>query len=325
SGSTASVGYVGWSTAGGYGPFSSLYGPGVDQIVGATLIDARGNLIEADDELLKAIRGAGCIFGVIVALTIKVYPLNEMLVGTLIFESSDMQAAWEALTSGIASLGDTPPALKLQLFVMEFPGLGKVLAAIATWVSDDHAQGRKLIDAVATFGKCIVNATEAKTTAQYAQDNEKLVTYGVHGRSYTLNLRRWTPTAVRILAKYSATVPGGNAMISIHSLRTRHATALVPSVFGAREDHHMVEIVSMTADPALQETASAWGQGLLNELKEHEDHANILDSAYLSLLDHGDVHLQKVYGRHLDTIRTLKNKYDPQNVFKHAAPRLADL
>lgn len=245
-----------------------------------------------------------------------------MLVGTLIFESSDMQSTWEALTSGIASLGEVPSALKLQLFAMEFPGLGKVLAAIVTWASDDHAEGRKLIDKVVTFGKCIVNATEAKTTAQYGQDNEKLVTYGVYGRSYTLNLKKWTPTSVKILAKYSATVPSGNVMIWTHSLRTRDSTAHETSVFGAREDHHVIEIVSMTTDPALQETASTWGQGLLMELKEHEDQANILDSAYLPLLDHGDVDLQKIYGRHLDTIRMLKKKYDPQNVFKYAAPRM---
>lgn len=68
---------MGWSTAGGYGPFSSLYGPGVDQIVGAKLVDSKGELVDASEELLKGIRGAGGIFGVIVELTIKVFPLKE--------------------------------------------------------------------------------------------------------------------------------------------------------------------------------------------------------------------------------------------------------
>lgn len=78
SGSTGSVGYVGWSTLGGYGAFSSLYGPGLDQIVGAKLVDAKGELIEASEELLKGIRGAGPTFGVITELTIKVFPLKEV-------------------------------------------------------------------------------------------------------------------------------------------------------------------------------------------------------------------------------------------------------
>lgn len=74
----ASVGYVGWATLGGYGPFSGMYGLGADQIAGARLVDARGELVDANEELLKGIRGGGGIFGVIVELTVKVYPLKEV-------------------------------------------------------------------------------------------------------------------------------------------------------------------------------------------------------------------------------------------------------
>ncbi|KAJ5712235.1 6-hydroxy-D-nicotine oxidase [Penicillium malachiteum] len=70
------VGYYGWASYGGYGPFSSKWGLGVDQILSVTLVDPNGNFIklEADDPLLKGIRGAGGVFGVIVDVTIKVYP-----------------------------------------------------------------------------------------------------------------------------------------------------------------------------------------------------------------------------------------------------------
>lgn len=74
----ASVGYIGWSTLGGYGPFSSIYGPGVDQIVGAKLVNAKGEVIDAGKDLLEGIRGAGPAFGVVSELTIKVFPLNEV-------------------------------------------------------------------------------------------------------------------------------------------------------------------------------------------------------------------------------------------------------
>lgn len=72
------MGYVGWSTFGGYGPFSALHGLGVDQIVSAKVVNAKGDIVVATDELLKGIRGAGGAFGVIVELTIKVFPLKEV-------------------------------------------------------------------------------------------------------------------------------------------------------------------------------------------------------------------------------------------------------
>lgn len=76
-GSCSDVGYVGWATYGGYGPFSANYGLGVDQILGAKVVDDGGDIVEADEKLLKGIRGAGGVFGIIVEVTIKVYPLKN--------------------------------------------------------------------------------------------------------------------------------------------------------------------------------------------------------------------------------------------------------
>jgi FAD/FMN-containing dehydrogenase len=77
-GNVGSIGHVGWATYGGYGLFRRNFGLGVDQIVGAKLVDAKGEVVDADEKLLKGIRGAGGIFGVIVELTIKVYPLKTV-------------------------------------------------------------------------------------------------------------------------------------------------------------------------------------------------------------------------------------------------------
>lgn len=108
-----------------------MYGLGVDQILGDKLFNYKCDLIEVSEELLKGIRGAGHIFGVIVELTIKVFPLSEvrisepgtsvqvqltdcldiqMLISTLIYESSDMQSVWKSLTESIGRL-TLPPAL----------------------------------------------------------------------------------------------------------------------------------------------------------------------------------------------------------------------
>lgn len=78
SGTVASVGYTGWATLGGYGPLTSHYGLGVDQIIGAKIVNARGEVQDANEELLVGIRGGGGSLGVIVELTIKIYPINKV-------------------------------------------------------------------------------------------------------------------------------------------------------------------------------------------------------------------------------------------------------
>lgn len=72
------IGYFGWAAYGGYGPFSGRLGYGFEQIRGAKVVNWKGEIVDADKELLKGIRGAGGSFGVVVELTIAVYPLTKV-------------------------------------------------------------------------------------------------------------------------------------------------------------------------------------------------------------------------------------------------------
>lgn len=77
-GSAPTVGWVGWATHGGYGPFVANYGLGVDQILGAKVVGWEGKVLDADETMLEAIRGGGGSLGVIVEMTIKVYELSQV-------------------------------------------------------------------------------------------------------------------------------------------------------------------------------------------------------------------------------------------------------
>lgn len=77
-GNAATVGWSAWAMNGGYGIMAGKYGLGCDQIVGARVVLANGTVVQADDRLLRGLRGAGTAFGVVVELQIKVYPLTEV-------------------------------------------------------------------------------------------------------------------------------------------------------------------------------------------------------------------------------------------------------
>lgn len=79
-GGCAQVGINGWSLIGGYGPLTPSYGLGVDQIVGAKVVTAKGDLIDATPEMLTGMRGGGGNFGIVVELISKAYPLHNVRV-----------------------------------------------------------------------------------------------------------------------------------------------------------------------------------------------------------------------------------------------------
>ncbi|KAI0594720.1 FAD-binding domain-containing protein [Biscogniauxia sp. FL1348] len=323
-GTIASVGYVGWATLGGYGPFSTSHGLGVDQIVGAKLVDAKGELVDAGDELLRGIRGGGGIFGVIVELTIKVYPLKELLVSLLVFDSSDLSKAWTTYTEGFEKLvaqQPLPRALQVQAFGIELPGLGKVLAIGVTWAADNHEEGREWFNKIASLGtKCLMNNPETKSVAAYTEFNESLVTYGSYGRGYTISVKKYTPKLAEVLARYTASIPGGGIALSLHMLRAPSPSK--ESVFGSRVEHHMVELVAMTPVEDLELAGAEWARGFIKDLREGDEPENVLEASYVSLLGNDDSDYEKIYGPFYDELMALKNKYDPNNVFKYAVPRL---
>ncbi|KAI0886631.1 FAD-binding domain-containing protein [Annulohypoxylon maeteangense] len=322
-GTVASVGYVGWATLGGYGPFSSSHGLGVDQIVGAKVVKAKGELVDAGEELLRGIRGAGGIFGVITELTVKIFPLKGLFVSLIVFDSSDLTTTWMNYSAGYEKLAaeqDIPRALQLHLLGIELPNFGKVFAVAATWSAADHEEGKIWINKIAALGPCLMNNPEVKTVSAYCAFNESLLTWGSYGRAYTLSVKKYTPKLAEVLAKYTSSLPGGGIAISLHMLREPAPNE--HSVFGSRVEHHMLEMIAATPVKELEAKGTEWAAGLTRELRE-ADPENVMESAYISLLDNDDMDCKKIYGAHYETLVALKKKYDPDNVFKYAIPRLS--
>jgi hypothetical protein len=219
----------------------------------------------------------------------------------------------------LVAAGHLPRALALQPFGMELPGLGKVLALVATWADADQEEGKKWFAKIAALGTCIMNNPEPKSVSAFITFNESMVTYGSYGRAYTLNIAKYTTRTAEVLAKYTNSVPGGGIGLSLHSLRMPAPSE--ESVFGARVDHLMLEVISLTSMKDLETKGDEWARSLLQELK-NSDPENVLESSYVSLVGEDDADYKKIYGSHYDKLVGLKKKYDPENVFGHAVPRL---
>ncbi|KAM0345673.1 hypothetical protein ACHAPU_006328 [Fusarium lateritium] len=322
-GTVASVGYTGWSTLGGYGTMTSHYGMGVDQIIGAQIVNARGELQTADEELLVGIRGGGGSLGIITELTIKAYPVNKILYSTIVYESSNLETALTSYTRHYEQLleaGELPVYLQLQPMITDMPGQGVVFAVLVAWHGVDKDEGLAWVKNIAGAGNCVMEMTQEVTPTELVENNEKLITWPSRGRVLTLNVKKLTAKTISVIAKYCSDAPGGGLIFSYHSLLSAEDPKQ-KSVFGTRDRHHMLEIYALPTDQALVEDRVQWGARAKAEL-EREDTDNILEGSYISLGSHEDADPKRVYGRHYETLAALKRKHDPTNVFKNSIPRL---
>ena len=314
---------------GGYGQMAHKFGLGVDHLLAAKIVNANGDIVEADERIMKGIRGAGGNFGVVVEATIRIYDFSQVLAGILIFESSDYRTSMKNVQAGMERLAaedDLPPEMDLQPFYSFLP-TGKAYGAFYMWAGPDTDRGQAYLDKVCSFHRVTLN-TVARSSMQDSLDcNAPYVPESSFMNSRAINVRRITPKIYDIFVEACDSIPADPAaMLTWHEVRSCSPSfdpeTSLPSVFNAREPHYVIEILANAINEANFEAVSQWGLTLRDELMR-EVPEEILDASWLASTPMNETSLRKLYGSdNANFLVELKQQVDPTGVFKHALPSL---
>ena len=100
-GRVTTTGVGGFCLGGGYGWLSTKHGLTCDNLVGADLLTANGQLMHVTDdtnpELMWALRGAGANFGVVTSFEFKVHPIRPLMMAGMIVVPNDGSRAEDAM------------------------------------------------------------------------------------------------------------------------------------------------------------------------------------------------------------------------------------
>lgn len=145
SGDTASVGVGGLTLGGGIGWMVRAWGLAADQLVGAQLVTARGDVVEVTDashpELLWALRGGGGNFGVVTRFDFEAHPLDGV-VHAVYGVDGDARPVLRALRD---LMRDAPR--ELTVTYMDVPAMDPSAPAgasiTAVWIGTDEEAARR--------------------------------------------------------------------------------------------------------------------------------------------------------------------------------------
>ncbi|KAK3317099.1 FAD binding domain-containing protein [Apodospora peruviana] len=316
-GTASTVGWTGWALWGGYGPFNDYVGLGVDNILAAKVVTADGSLVQADDELLWGIRGAGGNLGVIVETQVKVYSMPKILAGFIGYAWEDA----EKVLLGLQQLLDqgAPDALCVQMGFMKSEwGLGATLIFI--WPdSENLAEGRKWMDKVTSLGTVVVNTTSETTFQQFRSRLPDYDPANVYTRS--ASFPKFTSATVRQILKQIEAIPDETkqyvAVAHIgHGKGTRPNPA---SCFGTRQPHVLLHINACEDEPAEMEGGAVpWVDTLVSNLRATGE---LMKPAYVSFMGE-DESTHESFGDNWGRLKQLKKRVDGKDVFGTAQPRL---
>ncbi|KAJ6139994.1 hypothetical protein N7471_006480 [Penicillium samsonianum] len=117
-------------------------------------------------------------------------------------------------------------------------------------------------------------------------------------------------------------------MLSIQQLRVPSTTAGfrgLPSLVEPRSPHYMIDFTGFSTDDATADISLNWAAQAEQEARQ-ADAASVLSTAYMSLFNTTHFSpaevLHKTYGSAAPTLKDLKARFDPENMFNLALPSL---
>ncbi|KAK1719453.1 hypothetical protein CaCOL14_011969 [Colletotrichum acutatum] len=317
------VSIAGWAMGGGYGYTSAYHGLGADQILGARVVLANGDIVDTDDhpELLWALCGAGNgNFGVVVELQLKVYPQTGFLAGFLGFPNDQVG---EVLKKFGEFERDLPVNFTGEATHMALPGVGPVFAWLFAWTSenDDLEEGWAFFEKMKSLGTPVLN-TVAEVDDFTFFDAIPSPT-NVHWYPRLRMFEYFTPGIASAFGNNSP--PGATSATVIHAAHGRAIEANPSVCYPLRKRHRIAApsggVIDTTAQAAEYEEYKKWADDLVNSLSEH---GQMLPYGNRNLGPDRDMDWVSTYGEDtLSRLREIKQKFDPENVFKTGYPKLA--
>ena len=126
-GSSPNVGVVGYSLGGGIGWMARTHGLSAESVLAVELVTADGTLVRADrtqnTDLFWALRGGGGGLGVVVAMEIALYAVEELVAGMMIWP---WERSTEVLTRYVEWAETAPNSVSASARLLQIPPLPEI-------------------------------------------------------------------------------------------------------------------------------------------------------------------------------------------------------
>lgn len=322
-GTVSSVGVAGFVLGGGGGWLSRSFGTAADNLVAARMVTARGEVIpvseEENPELLWGLRGGGGNFGVVTEFHLRLHPIpEEMLAGQVLYP---LDRAGELLRVYRDTFREAPDALACCPFFIRIPPLpvfpeeihGQVVLDFVVcwngapdegeaWVRPFREQEGVLMDTV---------APTAYADLQTAFDAG--MGYGNRWYSRWLLLEEVGDDFIDELLDGLEPFPG--ALTAVYLGALGGAAGRVAPEATAYPHRHAVDALHIFPgwmDPGQDEAVMSWARDLYERVEGFGP-----NGVYVNMLAEDEENrVREAYRDNYPRLVALKNRWDPDNVFR---------
>jgi FAD/FMN-containing dehydrogenase len=314
-GVVSETGIAGLTLSGGLGWLRRTWGLSSDNLVGAELVTAAGEIIGVDEttdpDLLWGLRGGGGNFGVVTSFEYRLHPVTQVLGGLVIYpldQARDMLRFYRDFCPGL------PDEAEAYTGLLTSPE-GIPVAALILGYNGPLEEGEKVLAPARKFGRPVADLVGPMPyRARQTLLDEPNATHGLHRYWRSAFTERISDGLIDVLVENAASFTSPlSALIFFYMHGAGTRVPPTETAFAARRPQWDFDAIGQWADGAQSAGHIAWVRALWSRLEPHLE-----GSAYINHLAEDDrpEKVRASFGENYGRLRQLKAVYDPTNLFR---------
>ncbi|KAI0204444.1 FAD binding domain-containing protein [Astrocystis sublimbata] len=314
------VGALGASLGGGYGNLMGTFGFAVDNIISLRVVTADGALrtvtAESDPDLFWGLRGAAANLGIVTSATLKSSPASpedfQAWRGELVFTEDKLEDVVQAIQDLV--LG---PDTVIFLYLLADSTGAPMVVASPFMHKGNATTGRIAYESLYAIGP-VADTTAVTPYNMWNVGSDALCTRGGFKPGFAAGFQDMVPSKWRqIWDAYVAfqKLPGAamsGVLLEVYDLTKAKSVPSSSSAFPYRDVRFNAFAIPWYDDSSLDAQAAEFGNTVRDLLRSSSNSPR--PQTYVNFA-YGDEALDVIYGDSLPKLRSVKNQYDPTNVF----------
>ncbi len=322
-GINSTTGLAGLTLGGGFGWLSRKYGMTVDNLIGADVITADGQLLHASDkenaDLFWALRGGSGNFGVVSRFEFKLHQVGpEVYSGLVVYPLKEARSALKAFREYVRKLGDETTVWTVMRKAPPLPFLpakvhGTEIIAFCLFHAGDPTEGEKILQPVRKFGTVLGEHVGVQPYTAWQQAFDPLLTPGARNYWKSHNFVDLSDGAIDVAVRYSENLPSPHCEI-FFGLLGGATTRPSPdaTAYSHRNTIYVCNVHGRWEKPSEDKNCIDWARGFFREATPYAT-----GGVYVNFLtDDESERIKAAYGPGYDRLASIKKKYDPENLFR---------
>ena len=321
-GLVSTTGVAGLTLGGGIGHLSRKHGLACDNLLAAQVVTADGRILTASPsenaDLFWGLRGGGGNFGVVTSFEFQLHSVSVVLGGPIFYALDQCDAVLRFYRDFIADAPAELGAFFAFLKVPPAPSFPKHLhdqtvCGIICCYAGSLEEGEEVVQPLLEFGPPLFDHVGRVPYPLLQSAFDPVVPPGLHHYWKADFMPGLSDDAIAVHEKHGPQIP--TVQSTLHIYPTDGAVQRVSaqeSAYCHRQARFVHIISAASPDPAQLPAGIEWTRAYWNALHPHS-----VGSSYVNfLMDEGEAPVRATYGENYARLVTLKNKYDPTNLFR---------